>query len=443
MVVYAHTETDILENCGIAWPNAGMWLQTQQQFYNVPSAHPDPGDAEAHGHSPRRRDASTARAKLEAKMAPSDIAYGTTGKPVSQDRGLHSNDPFWSQHGAVSDPFVGGVSFNSFYKNMASRNTTESAGDVIMRSHTTSNSHDVSMPDASRHLSPASSRRSHPMPDYSGPPSLAPSRKGSEFAKPGTNGVGRVPIGAMLLSNEWQDESGADRGHQESQFNELMASFSPLRNESVSGISAPSNTRVNSAANTPPGAHLRPSAAALSRALSYEDHNRAVAMTTRDPPPPYTRAPSAVKSHSASGKSDSRQSESPHHPNERAEGTVRKKPVGRPRGRKEGKTTEPTLEGAGNTQRRRSMDFTTAGGKENTESEEKIGDGKRKRVSGVVGVKVALEERVENPDLLSPSRKISRTCLLDESSPRLGDLDELTAEGVVTRQPLGELENYM
>ena len=420
-----------------------MWLQTQQQFYNVSSAHPDSGDAEAHGHSPRRRDASTARARLEAKMAPSDTVHGTTGKPVPQDHGLHSNDPFWSQHGAVSDPFIGAVSFNSFYKNMASRNTTESAGDVTMRSHTTSNSHDVPMPDASRPLSPASSRRSHPMPDYSDPPSLAPSRKGSEFAKPGMDGLGRVPIGAILLSNEWRDESGADRGHQESQFNEMMASFSPLRNESVSGISAPSNTRVNSAANTPPGAHLRPSAAALSRALSYEDHNRAVAMTTRDPPPPYTRAPSAVKPHSATGKSDSRQSESPNHPNERAEGTVRKKPVGRPRSRKEGKTSEPTLEGAGNTQRRRSMDSITAGGKENTESEEKIGDGKRKRVSGVVGAKVALEERVENPDLLSPSRKVSRTCLLDDSSPRLGDLDELTAEGVVTRQPLGELENYM
>ena len=43
---------------------------------------------------------------------------GTTGQPAFQDCGVNSNDPFWSQHGPVSDPFTGGVSFNSFYKNI-------------------------------------------------------------------------------------------------------------------------------------------------------------------------------------------------------------------------------------------------------------------------------------------------------------------------------------
>ena len=409
MVVHAHTKTDILENSGIAWPNAGMWLQAQQQFYNVSSMYPDPADAEAHGHSPRCRDASTARARLEAKMVPP--GNGTTGQPAFQDCGVNSNDPFWSQHGPVSDPFTGGVSFNSFYKNMASCNTTGSAGDVTMKSRSTSSSHEVPTPDASRPLPPTSSRRSHPMPDYSEPPSLAASRKGSKYANPGTDGLERMPVGNMLLSSKWQDEFGAENGHYDSQFNEIMASFSPLRKESVSGISAPSNTRVNSAANTPPGLHLYPSAAAISRALSYEDHNRAVAMTTRDPPPPYTRAPSAVKPHSDSRKSDSRQSEFPDNANERVEPTISKKPVGRPKARKEGKTSELTPDVFGNTQRRGSTDFINADGKENTKSEEKFGDSKRKRVSNMAGSKIALEDRVGNPELLSPSRKVSKTCL--------------------------------
>ena len=441
MVVHAHTKTDILENCGIAWPNAGMWLQAQQQFYNVSSTHPDPADAEAHGHSPRRRDASTARARLEAKMVPP--GNGTTGQRAFQDLGLNSNDPFWSQHGPVSDPFIGGVSFNSFYKNMASYNTTGSAGDATMKSRYTSSSHDVPMPDASRPLSPASNRRSHPMPDYSEPPSLAASRKGSEYANPGTDGLGRMPIGNMLLSSKWQDELGAERGCHDSQFNEMMASFSPLRKEFVSGISAPSNTPVNSAANTPPGLPLHPSAAAVSRALSYEDHNCAIAVTTHDPPALFTRAPSAVKPHSDSRKSDSRQSEFPDNANERVEPTIRKKPVGRPRGRKEGKISELTPDVFGDTQRRRSTDFINAGGKENTESEEKFGDGKRKRVSNMAGFKIALEDRVGNPELLSPSRKVSKTCLPDDLSAKLGDMNELTAEGIVTRQPLGELDSLM
>ena len=444
MVVHAHTKTDVLENCGIAWPNAGMWLQAQQQFYNVSSTYPDPADAEAHGHSPRRRDASTARARLEAKMVPP--GNGTTGQRAFQDRGLNSNDPFWSQHRPVSDPFIGGVSFNSFYNNMASCNTTGSAGDATMKSHSTSSSHNVPMPDASQPLSPASSRRSrrsHPMPDYSEPPSLAASRKGSEYANPGTDGLGRMPIGNMLLSSKWQDELGAEKSHDDSQFNEMMASFSPLRKEVVSGISAPSNTRVNSAANTPPGLHLRPSAAAVSRALSYEDHNCAVAATTRDPPALFTRAPSAVKPHSDSRKSDSCQSEFPDNANERVETTIRKKPVGRPRGRKEGKTSELTPDVFGNAQRRRTTDLVNAGGKENTESEKKFGDGKRKRVSNMAGFKIALEDRVGNPELLSPSRKVSKTCLQDDLSAKLGDMDELTAEGIVTKQPLGELDNLM
>ncbi|KAL2050234.1 hypothetical protein ABVK25_009461 [Lepraria finkii] len=207
MFSFQHAPLHILENCGIAWPNAGMWLQAQQQFYNVSSMYPDPADAEAHGHSPRCRDASTALARLEAKMV--SPGNGTAGQPAFQDCGVNSNDPFWSQHGPVSDPFTGGVSFNSFYKNMASCNTTGPAGDVTMKSRSASSSHEVPTPDASRPLPPTSSRRSHPMPDYSEPPSLAASRKGSKYANPGTDGLERMAGVNLLLSSKGQDEFGA------------------------------------------------------------------------------------------------------------------------------------------------------------------------------------------------------------------------------------------
>ena len=447
MIFYAHCKADILENCGIAWPNTGMWLQAQQQFYNV-SSHPDPADVEAHAHSPRRRDASTARARLEAKAIPPGTVCANMEQGALQNRGLHSSDPFWSQHGPVSDPFIGGVSLNSFYKNVASRNTTGSVGDVTMKSRSTSSSHDVSMPDASRLLSPSSNRRSQSMLDQCEAPSLAIGRKGSDFADPGVDGLRHMRIQPHMLNNSkfWQEEIAGDREVNElsgSQFAEMMASFSPLRKESfASGITAPSNTRASSAANTPPGPHVRPSAASEPEVQPYEDHNRAVAVTARDPLPTYTHVTSAAKSQSEPRKPDSRQS-GLHDANEQAEPMIKKKPVGRPRGRKEGKSSEIGPHGPNMTQRSTSLCSVGFGGKENTESDEKIGDGQSKRISNAAGFKVALEDRVDNPDLLSPSRKVSKPNLQDDISARLGEMDELTAEGVVTRQPLGELENHM
>ena len=113
----------------------------------------------------------------------------------------------------------------------------------------------------------------------------------------------------------------------ESQFDELMAAYSPQRE--MTGTHAPANTRSSSAANTPPKP-LRPSAAAEARAASYSHLNvRSVSVSTRDPqqPPPQLRESSDVSMKSAFSTQVSE------HP-------VRAKPAAEIKSRKEGRSGE-------------------------------------------------------------------------------------------------------
>ena len=130
---------------------------------------------------------------------------------------------------------------------------------------------------------------------------------------------------------------------------------------------------------------------------------------------------------------------------EKTETTVKKKPVGRPKGRKEGRSSEQGLDvPVSKTDKRTSTGSTNANGTGTAdESDEKIGDGKRKRVSSTAGSKVTLKDRAENSQLLSPTRKVSKTGLQEDISSKLGEMDELTADGVAVRHPLGELDNIM
>lgn len=299
------------------------------------------------------------------------------------------------------------------------------------------------MPDVTRPPSPATSRRSLPTPDYSRPQSLASSRQLSWYA---AEDRGATEVAHLNYVEE--HAPGIDEQESESLFNDLMIRLSPRKFSGNSGISAPSNTRVNSAANTPPG---KPSMAAELRAVSFAGMPRSVSVTTRDPPPPFnSRASSSnsVNPSSENPRSASGQLEIYDDTGEEIEDKVRKRPMGRPAGnvksRKEGRTSESGLEVLGSkSQRRASAPSTSALGKENSGgvSGEKSGEGKRKRVTKVAASKINLKDRLDNPDS-SPTRKVSKLSPDDTMQPN-SEIDDLTAEGVVMRVPLRELDNIM
>lgn len=327
--------------------------------------------------------------------------------------GLHSDDPFLSQHVPTSDSFTGGANLHN-NRNPWSRSTTTS-GDVSMkdRSRSTSNSYDEPMPDVTRPPSLANSRRSHPMPDYSRPQSLVSSRQDWWY-------TGEDSATMRVAHLDYEEEIARnDEQASESLFNDLMTRLSPRDFSANSGISAPSNTRVNSAANTPPG---KPSMAAELRTISFAGMPRSVSVTTRDPPPPFsTRA--LLNDSVKPGPSASRHSEIQDETGEDTEEKARKRPVGRPPGnlksRKEGRTSEMSLEvPSSSSQRRASAPSTSTLGKENGAGAdgEKSGEYKRKRVTKTAASKVNLKERLDYPDS-SPTRKLSKLSSEDTMHP--------------------------
>lgn len=353
-----------------------------------------------------------ARAKFNPTTGPS-----STPLHGFRHSGLQNDDPFLSQHGSMYDPFIGGVNPH-VYRNPWSRSTTTS-GDVSMkdRSRPTSDSCDEPMPDITRPASPANSRRSHLMPDCSHPQSLASSRQVSWYTGEDST--------ALKISHLEYVEENAEIEEQvnENHFNDLMARMSPRDFSANSGISAPSNTRVNSAANTPPG---KPSIAADLRAAVFAGMPRSVSVTTRDhPPPSNTRVQSnnSINSGSDFPRPASRQSEIQDERSEETEDKGKKRPVGRPAGnvksKKEGRMSEVGLEVANsNSQRRASAPSANTLGKENNgaASAEKSGEGKRKRVIKVSASKINTKSRLDNPDS-SPTRKVSKLSSEDTMHP--------------------------
>ena len=275
-------------------------------------------------------------------------------------------------------------------------------------SRSTSGNHDDPMPDVTRPPSPANSRRSHPMPDSSRPPSLASSRQASWLT--GEDSTARK----LIHLDEVEENVGIENQESESIYNDFETRMTPRDFSANSGISAPSNTRVNSAANTPPG---RPSTAADLRTVAFAGAPRSVSVTTRDPPPTFsTHVPStnSVDSSSDDPRSTCQQLEIYDATFEESEDTCKKKAVGRPTGnvksRKEGRSSEVGLEvSSSKTQGRVSAPSASALGKENNGSatDERSGEGKRKRVTKVVSSIVSFKATPDNPDS-SPTRKVSK-----------------------------------
>ena len=322
--------------------------------------------------------------------------------------GLQNDDPFWSQHGPTSDSFTSGTSLHN-YRNPWSRHSTTSA-DISMkdRSRSTSDSHDEPMPDVTRPPSETNSRRSHPMSDYSRPQSLASSRQVSWHS-------GEDPVTTKAAQLDYVEKNvGIDEQESASLFSDLVAGLSPREFSTNSGISAPSNTRVNSAANTPPA---KVTMAGELRAVSYAGMPRSVSIVTRDPPPSFDTC--TTTSYSVNSGLDkpgpaSRQSGVHEETCEENEDKAKKRPVGRPAGnvksRKEGRSSDIGL-GLPNSKSQRRASAPSAGtlGKENGGGVdgERSGDAKRKRVSKAGALKFEAKEGVNNPDS-SPTRKLSK-----------------------------------
>lgn len=371
----------------------------------------------------------------ESSMAPPPMPSDLKAQEPFRNAGTYNKDRSWAQHGHRDDPFIGSAGFNSFYDKMTSRGTSGS-GDISMPNtsrYGSSSSGDVPMRDYQRPTSPSSSYRSFPMQDAPRLQFQATSRNISEYPTPGVNEPG---LGVTL-------HGGEDDSH----FNDNFASMSP---RIASGISAPSNTRVSSAANTPTGPH-QDGSAAVSRAASYTGHARSVPVTTNDLPPSYI----GMSSNLARPQSESRKSSSSvlvhEDAGEHADPPVAKKPRGRPKGKKEGRTSEIESEHTTDRiQRRTSSGSITNNNKENSQigsAESSIGKRKRsiaeKYPEGVM-LKSTAHLGVPESDFTSPTRKASKPSPRQDLSPSKVEFeDDLTSEGVVTRirTVLGELEN--
>jgi len=350
--------TEILESSGIAWPNTGMWYQPSRPTYHPasPVKRDTPTeDVDLHAHSPRRRTDSMSgiEERLGYKMPMQSSMYGSTQMPADAQGTSRSGiqpdgcTPAWSSTMPMQDPFV--ESGQRFGRGHYGERSAES---------------DLSMPDYSSSITPASSR----------------------------NATNDFPT---------QIRSATTVQHRAAAFDELIPIFAS-RNDGMSGVVAPANTRVSSAANTPQ-IHSRPSAAAEARAASYtNERSRAVSITTKDAPPKARETSDiSMKSHfseQSSGLKDGSDAKQPH------------KPANEVKGRKEGRASELDVQNQVVKKASRSSIRTSGGGKENAMSTVTttivLSDGKRKRASTGAGLRITSKD--EEALGSSPTRKMSK-----------------------------------
>ncbi|MCJ1436825.1 hypothetical protein MMC27_006207 [Xylographa pallens] len=390
---FQHAPQQVLENCGIAWPNAGMWYQSPHPMYNVASPvkkEPLSENIDLHAHSPRRRQESMAsiQGKLASKISLPPSIYKAMPPPPAgmqpsaiQEMNFESQAAAWNSLTQMPDPFVEGS--RSFIQN---------------HYHSRSNhKSDVSMPDYSRSITPASSR----------------------------NLTSEIPT-HVRPSNTMQ--------HQEALFSEILPLFNSCEND-ISGVVAPANTRASSAANTPP-IPARPSAAAEARASSYssKERSRAVSITTKDAPPK-PRESSDISMQS--GFSEDQASAK-----DIADVRVHIKPASDVKGRKEGRASELDIPTHVQKKSSNSSISSVTGNKENATTRVTttvvLSDGKRKRASTIPQITSKDEEALgSSPTRKAPKKQTSKghidpTCAREPFDDTLGE-----------RSPLGSLDNLL
>ena len=326
-----------------------MWYQLPLGFCAIPSPHKAGTDPDAHAHSPRRRDGSKGPSRTSSVMQPQPPAMDPPGTQESH----------WLPLAELADPFVE-KSKPVYHKLDPKRFSSASTGDQSMR-------------DCSNSIKSTSS-------------------------------------GYLSNYNETSIPLPEDT---ESQFDELMAAYSPQKE--MAGIHAPANTRNSNASNMAPKP-LRPSASAEARAVSYSHLNaRSVSVTTRDPQQPsqQLREPSDGSMQSCLCTQLSE------HP-------VKTKPAAEIKSRKEGRSGEdgvPAKYKHKDSWLRQIKDEDKVKAKSGASS-----DGKRKRSLNTPGPGVM----VENIPSSSPERKVSRVEGMGEG---MGE------GGRSGRNVLGEMEN--
>ncbi|KAL8809486.1 MAG: hypothetical protein Q9200_003370 [Gallowayella weberi] len=369
---FQHAPLAVLEDAGIAWPHAGMWNQVGQTLY-TPSSPCKVGSVigDAHAHSPRRRDRLGGYNTNSAVTVAAPRMLASHAMPPPAHRTAMLSDSSWSSTPYMQDPFV------DRHRHPAPRQW----GTRVSTS-------DDSMPDYSHSITPRSGRDA------------------SLHEMPGVHG------GSGL--------------QQESQFEELMAAFSPGKSE---GTQAPPTTRVSSASNTPPTAY-RTLSATDAQVGSFPGQARSVSMTMREAPAGSGREGSDVSMKSRFSDK-SRVSEAAAREGEDEHSMVRRTPASEVKGRKEGRSSESNLLALPSRQtgtvKRRPQSMTSKG----DESGGNIHEGKRKRE----GVTSASEVRSEPSEggASSPSKKLWKK----------GSQDSLckASQEDSTRAPLSSLEN--
>ncbi|MCJ1401916.1 hypothetical protein MMC11_005133 [Xylographa trunciseda] len=388
---FQHAPQQVLENCGIAWPNAGMWYQSPHPMYNVASPvkkEPSPETIDLHAHSPRRRQGSIANLQetLASKMSLPPNIYKAMQPSAgmqpfaSQDINFESRAAAWNSLTRMPDPFIEGS--RTFIQNQYPTRLN--------------NKSDVSMPDYSRSITPASSR----------------------------NLTNEIPTHMRPFNTLQNQES----------FSSVMLPLFNTRENDISGVVAPANTRVSSAANTPP-VPSRPSAAAEARAASYsKERSRAVSITTKDAPP---KARTSSDVSMQSGFSEDQASTK-----DIADVKVHIKPASDVKGRKEGRASE--LDIPTHVQKKSSNGSVSSGmgNKENSTTRITttvvLSDGKRKRASTIPQITSKDEEALgSSPTRKAPKKQTSKGHI----NPGCGrePIDDTLAE----RSPLGSLDNLV
>ncbi|KAL8729641.1 MAG: hypothetical protein Q9166_004590 [cf. Caloplaca sp. 2 TL-2023] len=372
-----HGVPAVLEDAGIAWPNAGMWYQTSQQLY-APNSPCKLGatDTDAHAHSPRRRNASAGyNTNATAALVAPRMLMNVSMPPPARRNAMMS-DSSWTCNNHTQDPFFE-LNRHQVPRTWGTRVSTS----------------DDSMPDYSHSVTPQSSRN----------PSL----------------------------HDTQNIHGGSVLQQESQFEELIAAFSPAR---TNGTHAPPTTRVSSASNTPPttfGTLGGPDP----RAGSFPGQPRSVSMTTREAPPRSAREPSDTSMKSRFSET-SQVSEQQATAEGHAHAKVKRTPANEVKGRKEGRCSETDLLAPPSRQmgtvKRRQKSMTNNG----DEKAAVVGDGKRKR-EGIASISDLLSEASEGLGS-SPSRKLSKKGSKDSLS---NPAARAATQEDSARSPLSALEN--
>lgn len=343
-----------------------MWHPVSRPLYAPPSPCKEAAVAvEAHAHSPRQRDGSSGyKTNVAATMVAPRMLMHPPMPPPGR-RSMMLSDSGWKSNPHLQDPFF-----------------EQHRHQVGRQWGTRVSTSDDSMPDYSHSITPRSSRDAsfHDMQEV--------------------HGVSVVP--------------------HESQFEELMAAFSPVKSQ---GTQAPPTTRVSSASKSPP-TEFRTLSGSKAQAESFHGQARSVSMTTREGLARPGREVSDMSMQSRFSDK-SRISEQQASEGEGGLPQVRRTPAEEVKGRKEGVLAAPSRQMG--TVRRRRKSPTSNG----DESFACTSEGKRKR-EGMSAMSDLPSEQSEGA-VSSPSGKGSKKMCQDSA--------RTNAQDDSARAPLSTLEN--